>query len=71
MINTAKINGRMAEKNETRQTLAPKIHCTPYTLGQQIINKKPMTITTAEKLAELLDITDEEFPEFFLHKKLQ
>ena len=71
MINTAKIKGRMAEKEETIQKLAPKIPCTPYTLGQQISNKKPMTITTAEKLAELLSITDEEFVEFFLHQKLQ
>ena len=65
MINTAKIKGRMAEKEETTQKLAPKIPCTPYTLGQQISNKKPMTITTAEKLAELLSITDEEFVEFY------
>lgn len=71
MINTAKVKGRMAEKEETMQSLAPKIPCSPYTLGQQIGNKKQMTITTAEKLAEILGITDEEFPEFFLHKKLQ
>ena len=59
MINTAKIKGRMAEKEETMQSIAPQIPCSPYTLGQQISNKKQMTINTAERLSEILGITDE------------
>lgn len=71
MINTAKVKGRITEKGKTIQIIAPQIPCSPYTLGQQINNKKPMTITTAEKLCKILDIGDEEFTEFFLQEKLQ
>lgn len=71
MINTAKMKGRITEKETTIQNIAPEIPCTPYTLGQQIGNKVPMTLDTAEKLCEILDIKEEEFAEFFLHKKLQ
>lgn len=71
MVNTEKVKGRIVEKHKTIQIIAPKIPCHPYTLGRQIANKKPMTLETAEILSEELDITDEEFPEFFLKKKLQ
>ncbi len=71
MINTAKMKGRITEKGRTIQNIAPEIPCTPYTLGQQIGNKVPMTLDTAEKLCEILDIEDVEFAEFFLQRKLQ
>lgn len=71
MINTAKLKGRITEKETTIQRIAPEIPCSPYTLGQQIGNKAPMTLDTAEKLSEILEIKDEEFSEFFLQKKLQ
>lgn len=71
MVNTAKIKGRITEKETTIQSIAPQIPCSPYTLGQQIGNKAPMTLETAEKLSEILEIKVEEFAEFFLHKKLQ
>jgi len=71
MINTAKIKGRITEKEKTIQSIAPEIPCSPYTLGQQIGNKVPMTLDTAEKLCEILEITNEEFSDFFLQRKLQ
>ena len=71
MINTAKVKGRIAEKETTIQNIAPQIPCTPYTLGQQIGNKVPMTLDTAEKLCEILDIKQVEFADFFLYNKLQ
>lgn len=71
MINTAKMKGRITEKEKTIQSIAPDIPCSPYTLGQQIGNKVPMTLDTAEKLCEILDIEEEEFAEFFLQKKLR
>lgn len=71
MINTAKIKGRITEKEKTIQSIAPKIPCSPYTLGQQIGNKAPMTLDTAEKLCEILEIQEEEFAEFFLQRKLR
>jgi len=70
MVNTSKIKGRMVEMNKTIQSLAPKVGFTPYTLGQQISNKKPMSLETAYVLSEELEIKDNEFAEFFLIEKL-
>ena len=70
MVNTAKIKGRMVEKNKTMQYLAPLVGFTAYTLGQQILNKKPMSLETANVLSEELEIDDTDFAEFFLQDKL-
>lgn len=70
MINTAKLKGRIAEKEKTIQIIAPEIPCSPYTLGQQILNKVSMNLDTAEKLCEILDITEDEFAEFFFTQKV-
>lgn len=71
MINTAKIKGRIVEKGLTIQAIAPKIPCSAYTLGQKIGNESPMNLEEAMVLVEELDITKEEFADFFLIKKLQ
>ena len=71
MINTFKLKGRMVEKKKTTQYLAAKAGLTGYTLGQQILNKKPMTLETAYILSEELEIDDNEFADFFLQDKLQ
>ena len=69
MINTLKLRGRIVEKGETIQSLAPKIPCTPYTLGQKIANEAPMQIEEATILANELDIADEEITEYFFYKR--
>lgn len=71
MINTAKVKGRIVEKGKTIQAIAPKIPCSPYTLGQKISNETPMNLEEAMILSEELEITKEEFAEFFLNEKLQ
>ena len=71
MINTAKVKGRIVEKGKTIQSIAPKIPCSPYTLGQKISNETPMNLEEAMILSEELEITKEEFAEFFLNEKLQ
>lgn len=71
MINTAKVKGRIVEKGKTIQSIAPKIPCSPYTLGQKISNETPMNLEEAMILSEELEITKEEFLDFFLNKKLQ
>ena len=71
MINTAKVKGRIIEKGKTIQSIAPKIPCSPYTLGQKISNETPMNLEEAMILSEELEITKEEFSEFFLNEKLQ
>ena len=71
MINTAKIKGRIVEKGKTIQSIAPKIPCSPYTLGQKLLNETPMNLEEAIILSDELDITKDEFADFFLKKKLQ
>ena len=71
MINTFKLKGRITEKRTTTKKLASKVGLSGYTLGQQILNKKPMLLDTAYILSEELDINDNEFAEFFLQKRLR
>lgn len=71
MINTAKIRGRIVEKGKTIQCIAPKIPCTAYTLGQKIANETPINLDEVLILCDELDITENEFAEFFLQRKLQ
>lgn len=71
MINSNKLKGRIVEKGLTMQLLAPKIGCTPYTLGQKISNESPMYLEEVIVLVKELDITSDEFADFFLNEKLQ
>ena len=71
MINTSKVKGRIVEKGKTIQAIAPKIPCSPYILVRKIANESPMSLEEAIILSEELDISKEEFAEFFLQQKLQ
>lgn len=71
MINTSKIKGRIVEKGLTIRAIAPKLPCSAYILGQKIRNESPMNLEEAIILSEELDITKDEFADFFLNKKLQ
>lgn len=71
MVNTAKIKGRIVEKEKTIQSIAPKIPCSAYTLGQKIANETPINLEEVITLCNELDIKENEFAEFFLQNKLQ
>lgn len=71
MVNTQKIKGRIVEKGKTIKSIAPKIPCSPYTLGQKIANETPINLDEVIVLCGELDITEQEFSEFFLQNKLQ
>ena len=71
MINTSKVRGRIVEKGKTIQSIAPKIPCSPYILGRKIANESPMNLEEAIILSDELDISTEEFSEFFLQRRLQ
>lgn len=71
MVNTSKIKGRIIEKRKTIQSIAPKIPCSPYTLGRKIANETPISLEEVIVLCDELDISDKEFAEFFLQRKLQ
>lgn len=66
VINSSKIKGRIVEKGKTIQEIAPKIPCSAYTLGQKIANEAPINLSEVEVLMNELDITQNEFAEFFL-----
>lgn len=71
MVNTAKIKGRITEKGKTIQTIAPKIPCSAYTLGQKIANETPINLEEVIALCKELDIKENEFADFFLQNWLQ
>lgn len=70
MVNTAKVKGRIVEMGKTIQSIAPKIPCSPYTLGQKIANETPINLEEIIALCDELHIKEDEFAEFFLKKKL-
>lgn len=70
MIDTAKIKGRIVEKEKTIQLIATKIPCSPYILGRKLANKAPINLEEIIVLCDELDITEKEFSEFFLRQKL-
>ena len=68
MINTNKLKGRLVEKGYTQADAAKYLKIAQPTLNQKINNIRPMDLDEAERLSELLDITDVEFPAFFLYR---
>lgn len=70
MVNTAKLKGRIVEKGKTIQSIALKVHCSPYTLGQKIANETPIKLDEVMVLCDELEIKEKEFAEFFLQNKL-
>ena len=66
MINTNKLKGRIVEKGLKQADVAQHLGIAQPTLNQKINNIRPMDLDEAEKMALFLDITDEEFPSFFL-----
>lgn len=68
MINTNKLKGRLVEKGYKQADAANYLEIAQPTFNQKINNIRPMDLDEAEKLAEFLDITHEEFPSFFLYR---
>ena len=65
MINTSKIKGRLAELSLTQKDVAKALNITQPTANQKINNIRAMKLEEAEKLKRLLQITDEDFEEYF------
>ena len=68
MPNKNKIKARIVEKGLTIGKVAKIMGITPYTLGRKISNKVPMTLGEADRLQEILSISDEEYRSFFYAK---
>ena len=67
MINTNKLKGRIVELGYKQSDVATFLNIAQPTLNQKINNIRPMDLDEAEKLSQFLNISDEEFPLFFLH----
>lgn len=68
MVNANKLKGRLVEKGYTQADAASFLGIAQPTFNQKINNIRPMDLDEAEKLAEFLDISHEEFPGFFLYR---
>lgn len=67
MINTAKLKGRLREKEKTQGDLAKFLGIATSTMNQKLNGERPLDIYEAEKIAEYLDISDTDFCSFFAH----
>ncbi len=65
MINTSKIKGRMVEKGITQKQMAEILGIAPPTVCQKLNNIRPMDLSEAEKLMNILDIRPDEFGIYF------
>lgn len=65
MINTNKIKGRMAEMQITQKDVAKSLGLAQPTINQKINNIRPMDLSEAEKLSDLLNIRPEDFAVYF------
>lgn len=68
MVNTAKLNGLIAEKGLTKQKLAGLIGGSNSRLGEKISNKAYFTAKEIEKIQKVLDIPNEMIGEIFFAK---
>lgn len=68
LINTNKIKGRMSEMQLTQKDIAEKMGLAQPTVNQKINNIRPMDLDEAEKLSDILKISEEEFPSYFFYR---
>jgi hypothetical protein len=65
MVNTNKIKGRLRELGKTQLDVAKYLGIQQATANQKINNSRCFTLEEAEKLAELLGISPEDFKVYF------
>ena len=65
MLNVDKVRGRLAELHLTQKDVANALGIAAPTASQKLNRVRPMDLDEAEKLAELLQITDDQFREYF------
>lgn len=67
MINSKKMKGRMVEMGVTQKDIAKQLGVAAPTVSQKINNVRPMDLDEAEKIADMLGISDFEFREYFFY----
>ena len=65
MINSQKLKGLMREKNITQQDLAKTLGITQATCCLKINNNRHLSLDEANKIAEVLEISSNDFGLYF------
>lgn len=68
MVNSELIKDRMRKKNKTQRDIADALQLKTPTVSLKINNKRPMFLDEAEKIAKILDISDNEFGSYFFSR---
>lgn len=68
MLNIDKVRGRMAELRLTQKDVARALGIAVATASQKLNRVRPMDLDEAEKLAELLQLDDAAFGEYFFSR---
>lgn len=69
MIDSEQIRKRMKDLGVTTKALGEVLGLKQPTVSQKINKVRPMFLSEAEKIAEVLDIKDEEFCDFFFARE--
>lgn len=72
MIDTDKIRGRMAEMRLTQKDIAQKDvwDCALPTVSLKLNGKRPISLSEANALAELLKLSEHEYYAFFFGRRI-
>ena len=70
MINTNKLKGRIVELGLTQKDIAKALGIATPTVSQKINNVRAMDVKEAFIIAEVLNIPDEEFREYFFKEEI-
>ena len=65
MVNADKIKGKMRELRITQADIAKALNLAQPTVNQKINNLRPFDLEEAEKLANILTISNSEFADYF------
>lgn len=67
MVNTLKVKGRMVEMGFSQKDLAIKLGVSLPTISQKINNKRPMSLSEAKQIINLLKINEADLTEYFFY----
>lgn len=70
MVNTNKIKGRIVELGLTQKDIANALGVALPTVSQKINNIRAMDVKEAFIIADVLNISDEEFREYFFKEEI-
>lgn len=70
MINSNKLKGRIVEKGLTQADLAKALNLSTPTINQKLNNVRSMNLHEAFRIADLLNIPDSQFREYFFKNEI-